>query len=469
MERAGVHAGELDIIVLGTASPDRLLPVDGRRICRPRSGATRAAAFDIGAACAGWHLRHARSPKALIAAGSAETVLVVGAETLSSIIDWTDRTTCVLFGDGAGAAVAASARTHATAASSSAYMRSDGTLADLLYRPAGGAAQSVRRSRCSTTAAHYIKMAGREVFKHAVRSMAEACDRALDGAKLTGADIDLLIPHQANIRIIEATAKHANIPMDKVYVNVDRYGNTSSASDPDRARRSDRAGRDRRKAPRCCSSRSAPDSRGARWSSGSDAWTSSCCFPGRARRSPAWARTSPTRFPRRRDAFAARGRRARRAALDALLRGAGGRADAHAQRAAGAARARRRGVGRRPRARSARRVRRRRRALAGRVHRLPRRRRADARGRRAPRAAPRRADVRERRRASRAPWPRSSATPTRPIEDICARGDRARRARRAGQLQLARAGRDQRRGRPASSARWSWPRTRAPSARSAST
>ncbi|MEO8624966.1 MAG: 3-oxoacyl-[acyl-carrier-protein] synthase III C-terminal domain-containing protein, partial [bacterium] len=113
----------------------------------------------------------------------------------------------------------------------SAFMRSDGTLAELLWRPSGGArvpfSEAVLDDRST-----YVKMAGRETFKHAVRSMSEACDRALDGARLRGDDIDILIPHQANVRIIEATAKYANIPMDKVYVNVDRYGNTSSASIP---------------------------------------------------------------------------------------------------------------------------------------------------------------------------------------------------------------------------------------------
>src|SRR5919108_700359 len=108
---------------------------------------------------------------------------------------------------------------------------SDGTLAELLYRPHGGATVPFTEA-VLTDRSHFVKMAGREVFKHAVRSMAEACDRALDGARLTGKDVDLLIPHQANVRIIEATAKHAGIPMDKVYVNVDRYGNTSSASVP---------------------------------------------------------------------------------------------------------------------------------------------------------------------------------------------------------------------------------------------
>jgi 3-oxoacyl-[acyl-carrier-protein] synthase-3 len=157
----------------------------------------------------------------------------VGSERMSSIIDWTDRSTCVLFGDGAGAAVLKRAPSAGSTARPrgilSTYMRSDGTLADLLYRPAGGAAmpfsEQVLKDR-----SQFVKMAGREVFKHAVRSMADATDRALDIAKLTGQDIDLLIPHQANMRIIEATAKHAHVSMDKVYVNVERYGNTSSAS-----------------------------------------------------------------------------------------------------------------------------------------------------------------------------------------------------------------------------------------------
>jgi len=165
----------------------------------------------------------------LMATGVAETVLVIGAEKMSSIVDWTDRSTCVLFGDGAGAAVMKRSKGHRGILS--AYLRSDGTLADLLYRPAGGATLPFSEQVLADRS-QFVKMAGREVFKHAVRSMADASDRALDGAKLTGRDIDLLIPHQANMRIIEATAKHANVPMDKVYVNVERYGNTSSASIP---------------------------------------------------------------------------------------------------------------------------------------------------------------------------------------------------------------------------------------------
>jgi 3-oxoacyl-[acyl-carrier-protein] synthase-3 len=165
----------------------------------------------------------------MIAIGNADTALVVGVEKLSAITDWTDRSTCVLFGDGAGAAVLKRSK-HGKGILST-FVRSDGTLGDLLCRPGGGA---TRPFSADVLADHsqFIKMNGREVFKNAVRSMSEACTRALDAAKLTGADIDLMIPHQANIRIIEATAKHANISMDKVYVNVDRFGNTSAASVP---------------------------------------------------------------------------------------------------------------------------------------------------------------------------------------------------------------------------------------------
>jgi 3-oxoacyl-[acyl-carrier-protein] synthase III len=227
MERAGVQPGELDAIVLSTASPDRLLPSTAVDV-QAELGAKRAAAFDLSAACSGW-IYGLTVGEGLMAAGSAETVLVVGSEKMSAIVDWQDRSTCVLFGDGAGAAVLK--RSKGGKGILSSFMRSDGELAELLYRPEGGArtpfSPSVLESRT-----HYVKMAGREVFKHAVRSMAEAADRALDAARLTGNDIDLLIPHQANVRIIEATAKHANISMDKVFVNVDRYGNTSSASVP---------------------------------------------------------------------------------------------------------------------------------------------------------------------------------------------------------------------------------------------
>lgn len=227
MQRANVTAGEIDTIILSTATPDRLLPSTAVDV-QAELGATRAAAFDISAACSGW-LYGLTVAEGMMSAGSAETVLVIGSEKMSSIVDWKDRSTCVLFGDGAGAAVLKRSKTSKGILSS--FLRSDGKLADLLHRPSGGATVPMSEAILMDRT-HFVQMAGREVFKHAVRSMSEAADRALDAARLTGEDIDLLIPHQANVRIIEATAKHANIPMKKVYVNVDRYGNTSSASIP---------------------------------------------------------------------------------------------------------------------------------------------------------------------------------------------------------------------------------------------
>ena len=227
MQRAHVHAGDLDVIILTTATPDRLLPATAVDL-QAALGASRAAAFDVSAACSGF-LYALQVAEGLIASNAHNTALVVSAEKMSAIVDWKDRSTCVLFGDGAGAAVVQRSK-HGKGILSS-FIRSDGTLAELLYRPAGGATVPFSDAvLCERT--HFVKMAGREVFKHAVRSMSEAADRALDAARLTGSDIDLMIPHQANVRIIEATAKHANIPLDKVYINVDRFGNTSSASIP---------------------------------------------------------------------------------------------------------------------------------------------------------------------------------------------------------------------------------------------
>lgn len=227
MQRAGVQPAEIDVIICSTATPDRLLPATAVEI-QADLGASRAAAFDISAACCGF-LYGMTMAEGLIQSGSAENVLLISSEKMSAITDWTDRATCVLFGDGAGAAVLR--RSQRGRGILSTFMRSDGRLADLLHRPAGGATTPMSAAVLESRT-HLVHMAGREVFKHAVRSMAESADRALDGAKMSGGAIDLLIPHQANLRIIEATAKHANIPMSKVYVNVDRFGNTSSASIP---------------------------------------------------------------------------------------------------------------------------------------------------------------------------------------------------------------------------------------------
>jgi 3-oxoacyl-[acyl-carrier-protein] synthase-3 len=229
LSRAGLAAADLDAIVLATASPDRLLPSTACDL-QALLGARKAAAFDISAACPGFIFATGVA-EGLIASGQSEVVLVVGAEKLSTITDFQDRSTAILFGDGAGAAVVRRVTGNDGRGILSTFLKSDGTLAPLLYRPGGGSADPISE-RVVCERSHYMKMAGREVFKAAVLTMAEACDEALRRAGMTAEEVDLLIPHQANIRIIEATAKHAGLSMDKVMVNVDRYGNTSSASIP---------------------------------------------------------------------------------------------------------------------------------------------------------------------------------------------------------------------------------------------
>jgi len=227
LERAGTSVEEIDMILLSTATPDRLLPSTACDV-QALLGARNAAAYDYATACSGF-LYGLSMAEAHIVAGQAETVLVCATEKMSSIVDWTDRTTCVLFGDGAGATVVKRATDGRGILSS--YMKSDGTLADLLYRPGGGARFPLDIAVLDERS-HFVKMAGPEVFKSAVRAMCEAAETALQRAGVTSDQIDLLVPHQANIRIIEATAKYAKMPMDKVFVNVDRYGNMSSASIP---------------------------------------------------------------------------------------------------------------------------------------------------------------------------------------------------------------------------------------------
>jgi 3-oxoacyl-[acyl-carrier-protein] synthase-3 len=238
MTRAGITAGEVDVIICSTATPDRLLPSTACDI-QALLGATNAAAYDVSAACSGF-IFGLQAAEGHIAAGRAEIVLVIATEKMSGIVDWTDRQTCVLFGDGAGAAVVRKAPANGTNSGSSGnrghsvlsnFIRSDGTLAELLWRPAGGVRVPMDLAVLDTKD-HLVKMAGREVFKSAVRSMAEAADQALVRAGLTGDDIDLLVPHQANMRIIESTAKYASIPMDRVFVNIEKYGNMSSATVP---------------------------------------------------------------------------------------------------------------------------------------------------------------------------------------------------------------------------------------------
>lgn len=227
MERSDVDPGEIDLLVLSTATPDRWLPSTACDV-QARIGASNAVAYDVMGACSGF-LYGLSIAEGYLMAGRGEVALVVASEKLSSIVDWTDRSTCVLFGDGAGAAVVRRAENGRGLLSS--HLRSDGRLAEILYRPAGGAAEPLDEGALAR-GDHLIHMQGREVFRNAVRQMSDAADQALQKAGLTADDIDLMVPHQANIRIIEATARYAGIPMEKVFVNVDRYGNMSSATIP---------------------------------------------------------------------------------------------------------------------------------------------------------------------------------------------------------------------------------------------
>ena len=227
MERAGVSPKDVDVLIVSTATPDRWLPATACDI-QALIGATNAVAFDICAACTGF-LYALTVAEGYVSSGRGEIALVIATEKMSSIVDWEDRSTCVLFGDGAGAAVVRSSAGERGILGT--HHQSDGKLADLLYRPAGGAAipmdEEVLRNR-----SHLIRMSGREVFKHAVRAMADGSGQALDRSGWTLEDVDLVFPHQANIRIIKATARYAGLPMEKVFVNVDRYGNMSSATIP---------------------------------------------------------------------------------------------------------------------------------------------------------------------------------------------------------------------------------------------
>lgn len=235
---AGLRAEEIDVIILGTVTGDVGFPSTACFV-QEKLGATNAAAFDIAAACSGF-LYGLALGDALIGTGQAKRVLVVGAETLSLITDYEDRATCVLFGDGAGAAVLEPAQGNRGVLGT--YLKSDGRLNHLLYMPGGG----VKHRPSPETIKErmfFIKMEGREVFKYAVTAMGDAAEIILQQTGLQSDQVDLLIPHQANRRILDATAKRVGIPQERLFVNVDRYGNTSAASIPialDEARKSGR-------------------------------------------------------------------------------------------------------------------------------------------------------------------------------------------------------------------------------------
>ncbi len=225
MEQAGIGAEEIDLVICATLTPDMLFPATACLI-QSRIGATNAAAFDMEAACSGF-LYGLEIGQQFITSGTYDTVLVVAAEKLSTIVDWEDRNTCVLFGDGAGAAILRSrGKEHGILTT---CMGADGSKADILLMPAGGAKYPATRESVSSRM-HYLKMAGKEVYKHAVTAMQTAAGEALTKCNLDASDIKCVIPHQANVRILEALADRIDVPMEKVYINLDRYGNVSAAS-----------------------------------------------------------------------------------------------------------------------------------------------------------------------------------------------------------------------------------------------
>ncbi len=238
LAEAGMSPDELDLIIVCTATPDMFFP-SVACLVQANLHATKAAAFDLAAGCTGFMYGIATGTQ-FIRSGFYKKVLVIGAETLTKIMDYTDRNTCVLFGDGAGAVVLGECQ--------SGYgilgldLGADGTGGDLLKLPAGGS-RIPASAESVANRLHFVHMNGNEVFKFAVKVMGETAVKALDNAGLAAGDIDLLIPHQANIRIIQSAAKRLKMPMDKVMVNVDKYGNTSSASIPIALREAIDAGR----------------------------------------------------------------------------------------------------------------------------------------------------------------------------------------------------------------------------------
>ncbi len=223
LKMAGMEPDDIDAVIVATSTADLTFP-SAATMVQERLGMTRGFAFDVQAVCAGFVFALANA-NALIASGQAERVLVIGAETFSRIMDWSDRTTCVLFGDGAGAVVLEAAEgdgTNADRGILATDLNSDGRHKDILYVDGG----------VSTQTTGYLRMQGKEVFRHAVEKLAQTAHASLAKAGLSGDEVDWIVPHQANLRIIKSTAQKMGVGMDRVVVTVQDHGNTSAASIP---------------------------------------------------------------------------------------------------------------------------------------------------------------------------------------------------------------------------------------------
>lgn len=227
LEDAKTRPGEVDLTIVATNTPDSLFPAVAC-IVQDRLGASRSGAFDLLAGCTGFIYSLSVAAQ-FVATGMYKRVLVIGAETLSRVVDWEDRNTCVIFGDGAGAVVVGPVPDGYGLIHTK--LGADGSGGQFLHIPAGGSRMPASRETVDERL-HFVRMNGREVFKFAVRTCGDGSLETLEEAGLTVKDVDFLIPHQANIRIIEAAAKRLDLPMERVLVNVDRFGNTSTASIP---------------------------------------------------------------------------------------------------------------------------------------------------------------------------------------------------------------------------------------------
>ena len=226
LEQAGLAAEDVELIIVATITPDTLTPATACHVQR-HLGAAKAVAFDVSAACSGF-LFGLKVAKRMISDGAFKNALVIGAEKLSAFVNWQDRTTCVLFGDGAGAAVLRHAE-EGEGEILATEMGSDGNQTHLLHIPGGGSACPITAENVDQSLAA-LAMLGQEVFKHAVTRMRDCAKKVVARVRLTADDIDMVVPHQANLRIIDALGKRLGVSKEKVYVNLDKYGNTSSAA-----------------------------------------------------------------------------------------------------------------------------------------------------------------------------------------------------------------------------------------------